>query len=160
MLDLGIQKGNANFGDEDYETKYLSQLEVKSKITGEIYISEIKTKELKGNEIQQFYLVITDHKNKQKWVCGITTSVYTNDDVVSIYGEKGGRVYQLIDSLNHALNGTELENLESYSVVFDTFRETINEKVEEVTVETVQSSNPNAKTPNLHIVKAKAFEQE
>ncbi len=157
MLDLGIQKGNANFGDEDYETMYLSQLEVGSKITGEIYISEIKTKELKGNEIQQFYLIVTDHKNKQKWVCGITTSVYTNDDIVSIYGEKSGRVYQLIDSLNHALNGTEMEHLESYSVVFDTFRETINDKVEEVTVKTIQSSNPNAKTPNLQVVKAKAI---
>lgn len=160
MIDLGIQKGNTNFGDEDYETKYLSQLEVESEITGEIYLSEIKTKELKGNEIQQFYLIVTDHKNKQKWVCGITTSVYTNNDVISIYGEKGGRVYQLIDSLNHALNDTELENLESYSVVFDTFRETINEKVDEVTVKAVQSSNPNAKTPNLQVVTAKAIKDD
>lgn len=160
MIDLGIQNGNANFKDEDYETIYLSQLEPGSQITGEIYLSEIKTKELKGNEIQQFYLIITDHKNKQKWVCGITTSAYTNDEIVSIYGEKGGRVYQLIDSLSHALNDTELEHLESYSVVFDTLRKTVNERVEKVTVKTVQSSNPNAKTPNLSVIKVKAFEQE
>ncbi|MGZ7117962.1 MAG: hypothetical protein ACXVHS_11075, partial [Methanobacterium sp.] len=134
-------------------------LEVGSEITGEIYISEIKTQEFRGSEIQQFYLIITDHDNKQKWVCGINTSVYTNDNVVSIYGAKGGRVYQFIDSLNHALNDTELDQLESYSVVFDTFRSTVNEKVDNVTVKTVQSSNPNAKTPNLSVVKATAIEE-
>ncbi|MEN4017277.1 MAG: hypothetical protein PQ975_03325 [Methanobacterium sp.] len=154
MLDLGIQKGNISFEDEDYETIYLSDVEVGNEITGEIYISELKTKEFKGNEFQQFYLIITDRENKQKWVCGINTSVYTNDGIVSIYGAKGGRVYQLIDSLSHALNGTELEQLESYSVVFNTFRETINEKVEKVTVKAVQPSNPNAKTPNLSVVEA------
>jgi len=154
MLDLGIQKGNISFEDEDYETIYLSDVEVGNEITGEIYISELKTKEFKGNEFQQFYLIITDRENKQKWVCGINTSAYTNNDIVSIYGAKGGRVYQLIDSLNHSLNGTELEQLESYSVVFDTFRESINENVEKVTVKAVQPSNPNAKTPNLSVVKA------
>ncbi len=158
MLDLGIQKGSSSYADEDYENFYLSDVEVGSEISGEIYVSELKTKEFKGNEFQQFYLIIKDHENKQKWVCSINTSVYTNDDVVSIYGAKGGRVYQLIDSLSHALNDTELEQLESYSVVFDTFRNTINEKVDEITVKAVQSSNPNAKTPNLSVVKAIAFE--
>ncbi|MGZ7136343.1 MAG: hypothetical protein ACXVHY_10745 [Methanobacterium sp.] len=159
MLDLGIQKGSSSFKDEDYTTTYLSELEVGSEITGEIYISEIKTQEFRGSEIQQFYIIITDHDNKQKWVCGINTSVYTNDNVVSIYGAKGGRVYQFIDSINHALNDTELDQLESYSVVFDTFRSTVNEKVDNVTVKTVQSSNPNAKTPNLSVVKATAIEE-
>jgi hypothetical protein len=158
MLDLGIQKGNTSFADGDYKTTYLSELEVGSEITGEIYISEIKTQEFRGSEIQQFYLIITDHENKQKWVCGINTSVYTNDDIVSIYGAKGGRVYQLIDSLNHALNDTELEQLESYSVVFDTFRETVNEKVDKVTVKAVQPSNPNAKTSNISVIKAEPIE--
>ncbi|MGZ7050364.1 MAG: hypothetical protein ACXVHO_10195 [Methanobacterium sp.] len=159
MLDLGIQKGSSSFKDEDYTTTYLSELEVGSEITGEIYISEIKTQEFRGSEIQQFYIIITDHDNKQKWVCGINTSVYTNDNVVSIYGAKGGRVYQFIDSINHALNDTEMDQLESYSVVFDTFRSTVNEKVDNVTVKTVQSSNPNAKTPNLSVVKATAIEE-
>ena len=159
MIDLGIQNGNTSFQDEDYKTAYLSELEIGDEITGEIYLSELKTHEFRGNEIQQFYLIVTDHENKQKWVCGINTSVYTNDDVVTIYGAKGGRVYQIIDSLNHALNGTELEQLESYSVVFDTFRETVNEKVDKVTVKTVQSSNANAKAPNLSIVKADAIEE-
>ncbi|MDI6724927.1 MAG: hypothetical protein QMD61_09815 [Methanobacterium sp.] len=158
MLDLGIQKGSTSYED-DYDTKYLSQLEIGSEITGDIYIGELKSKEIKNKEVQEFYIIITDHKNKQKWICGLITSAYFDDDVAKIYGEKGGRVYQLIDSLSHALNGTELNKLENYSVVFDTFRETINERVEKVTVKTVKSSNQNAKTPNLQIVKATAFEQ-
>jgi hypothetical protein len=158
MLDLGIQNGNTSYADEDYETIYLSDVEIGNEITGEIYISELKTKEFKGNEFQQFYLIIKDHENKQKWVCSINTSVYTNNDIVSIYGAKGGRVYLLIDSLSHALNGTELDQLESYSVVFDTFRDTINEKVDKVTIKAVQSNNPNAKTPNLSVVKAESIE--
>jgi len=160
MIDLGIQNGNAKYGNEDYETMYLSQLEVGSKISGEIYVGELKSKEIKSKEVQEFYIIITDHKNKQKWICGLITSAYFDDDVAKIYGEKGGRIYELIDSLSHALNGTELNQLESYSVVFDTFRETLNGKVESVTVKAAQASNPNARTPNLQIVKAKAFEDK
>ncbi len=157
MIDLGIQKGSANY-DDDYETMYLSQLEPESEITGEIYVGELKSKEIKGKEVQEFYVIITDRENKQKWICGLITSAYFDDDIAKIYGEKGGRIYELIDSLSHALNDTELDQLERYSVVFDTFRETVNNSVKEVTVKAVQASNPNARTPNLKIVKAEAFE--
>lgn len=159
MIDLGIQKGSANY-DDDYETMYLSQLEPESEITGEIYVGELKSKEIKGKEVQEFYVIITDRENKQKWICGLITSAYFDDDVAKIYGEKGGRIYELIDSLSHALNDTELDQLESYSVVFDTFRETVNKSVKSVTVKAVQASNPNARTPNLKIVKADEFEDE
>lgn len=158
MLDLGIQKSSGQkFDDEDYDTFYLSDLEAKDKIRGDIFVGDLKEKEFKGKEIQEFYVIITDHKNKEKWVCGIITSAYDNKGIISIYGEKGGRVYQLIDSLNHALNGTSLEEQESYSVIFDTFQETINEKVGTVTVKAVQPSNSNAKSPNLCIVEAEAL---
>ncbi len=159
MIDLGIQKGSANY-DDDYETMYLSQLEPESEITGEIYVGELKSKEIKGKEVQEFYVIITDRENKQKWICGLITSAYFDDDVAKIYGEKGGRIYELIDSLSHTLNDTELDQLESYSVVFDTFRETVNKSVKSVTVKAVQASNPNARTPNLKIVKADEFEDE
>ncbi len=158
MIDLGIQKGSTNYED-DYETMFLSQLEPESEITGEIYVGELKSKEIKGKEVQEFYVIITDHENKQKWICGLITSAYFDDEVAKIYGEKGGRIYELIDSLSHALNDTELDQLESYSVVFDTFRETVNKSVKSVTVKAVQASNPNARTPNLKIVKAEAFEE-
>ncbi|MGB9978516.1 hypothetical protein [Methanobacterium sp.] len=159
MIDLGIQKGSANY-DDDYETMYLSQLELESEITGEIYVGELKSKEIKGKEVQEFYVIITDHKNKQKWICGLITSAYFDEDIAKIYGEKGGRIYELIDSLSHALNDTELNQLESYSVIFDTFRETVNERVKNITVKAVQASNPNARTPNLKIVKAETFEED
>lgn len=159
MIDLGIQKGSTNY-DDDYETMFLSQLEIESEITGEIYVGELKSKEIKGKEVQEFYVIITDHENKQKWICGLITSAYFDDDVAKIYGEKGGRIYELIDSLSHALNDTELDQLESYSVVFDTFRETVNKSVKSVTVKAVQASNPNARTPNLKILKADAFEED
>ena len=159
MIDLGIQKGNVNYDNDDYETIYLSQVEVGSEITGEIFVGELKSKEIKSKDVQEFYVIITDHENKQKWICGLITSAYFDNDIAKIYGEKGGRIYQLIDSLNHVLNGTELDQLESYSVIFDTFRETVNEKIDKVTVESVEASNPNAKAPNLRIVKANTIEE-
>ena len=45
MLDLGIQKGSTSYED-DYDTKYLSQLEIGSEITGDIYIGELKSKDM------------------------------------------------------------------------------------------------------------------
>lgn len=159
MIDLGIQKGSKqNYEDEDYYSVFLSDLQPGAEITGEIYISELKTREFKGNEIHEFYLIITDHVEKQKWICGINTSVYEKGGIKTIYGAQGGRVYQIIDSLNHALNGSNLNSEKSYTVVFETFKETINDKVGIVTVETTQSTNTNAKTPNLRIVKAALLE--
>ena len=153
MIDLGIQKGTGSNTD-DYDSLYLSQLNIEDEITGEIYVGELKSKEIKKKPVQEFYVIITDHENKQKWICGLITSAYFDDNIAKIYGEKGGRIYELIDSLNHALNGTKLNEMESYSVVFETFREKVNKNVESVSVKAVQASNPNAKTPNLQVVKA------
>lgn len=157
MLDLGIQKSSGKYKDDsDYTSKYLNELQINDEITGTIYIGELKKKDIKGKEVDEFYVILDDEKNKQKWLCGLVTSAYFDDGIAKIYGEKGGRIYQLIDSLNHALNKTELNQQESYSAVFDTFRETVNKKVETVTVKAVQASNPNARTPNLCIIKATA----
>lgn len=72
----------------------------------------------------------------------------------NIYGEKGGRVYSLIDSLNNVINHVPLNEKESYSVNFDTFRKNINNNVKKVTVKAVQSWNPNARACNLEVVSA------
>ncbi len=157
MLDLGISKGNGNYEDEsNYNKKYLNELEIGEEITGIIHIGELKKRQIKNKDVEEFYVILKNKNEKTKWICGLITSAYHDDGVDKIYGEHGGRVYELIDSLSHALNITELNELESYSVVFDTFRETINNKLESVTVKAVQASNPNAKTPNLQIVKATA----
>ncbi|OEC84399.1 MULTISPECIES: hypothetical protein [Methanobacterium] len=153
MLDLGIQKGSKDKSDE-YNTKFLNQLDPGEEITGEIYIGEMKKRLIKKTEVDEFYVIITDHKNKQKWICGFITSYYPKSG--NIYGEKGGRVYSLIDSLNHALNNVSMNVQESYSVNFDTFRKNINENVGNVKIKAVQSWNPNAKACNLEVVDAKS----
>lgn len=153
MLDLGIQKGKKDKSDE-YNTKFLNQLDPGEEITGEIYIGEMKKKLIKKTEIDEFYIIIADHENKQKWICGFITSYYPKSG--NIYGEKGGRVYSLIDSLNHALNKTPMNVQESYSVNFDTFRNNINENVKEVKIKAVQSWNPGAKACNLEVIEAKS----
>ena len=155
MLDLGIQKGSKDKSDE-YSTKFLNQLEPGEEITGEIYIGEMKKRLIKKTEIDEFYIIITDHENKQKWICGLISSYYPKSG--NIYGEKGGRVYNLIDSLNHALNNTPMNMQESYSVNFDTFRKNVNKNVEEVKIKAVQSWNPGAKACNLEVVNAKSIE--
>lgn len=73
MLDLGIQKGSKNKRDE-YTTKFLNQLKPGDEITGEIYISEMKKREIKKAEVDEFYIIVNDDKNEQKWICGFVTS--------------------------------------------------------------------------------------
>ena len=153
MLDLGIQKGSKDKSDE-YNTKFLNQLDPGEEISGEIYVGEMKKRLIKKTDINEFYIIITDHENKQKWICGFITSYYPKSG--NIYGEKGGRVYNLIDSLNHALNKISMNVQESYSVNFDTFRKTVNENVEKVKIKAVQSWNPGAKSCNLEVVDAKS----
>ena len=155
MLDLGIQKGSKDKTDE-YNTKFLNQLGPGEEITGDIYVGEIKKRLIKKTEIDEFYVIVTDHENKLKWICGLITSYYPKSG--NIYGEKGGRVYSLIDSLNHSINRTPMNMQESYSVNFDTFRKNINENVEKVKIKAVQSWNPNAKACNLEVIDTKSVE--
>lgn len=157
MLDLGIQKGSKNKKDE-YTTKFLNQLEPGDEITGEIFIGEMKKREIKKAEVDEFYIIITDHDNELKWICGFVTSYYPESG--NIYGEKGGRVYSLIDSFNHIINNTPLNSKESYSVNFDTFRKNINENVNNITIKAVQSWNPNAKACNLEVINAETEEPQ
>ena len=109
MFDLGIQEGTGNFDDDEYTVLYLSDLEPGVEITGDLYISDLRAEEYNGKSIQKFYLIVIDHLKEVKWVCSINTSVYENNSVVTVYGARGGRVYGIIDSLAHCLNGTELD---------------------------------------------------
>jgi hypothetical protein len=153
-LDLGISKGG-NRSDEDYAVKFLSQLEYGAEITGEVYIGELKQRELKGKPISEFYVIVTDHENEQKWICGLIVSAYYEGEYPKIYGERGGRTYALIDSINAAINGTPRNEEESYSLIFETFRANINDVVETATFNAVKPESPNAKAPNIVMVSAK-----
>ncbi len=147
MLDLGIKKSSK---DEDYEIKYLSDLVPQEEISGKIYIGDIKQREVKKKEIDEFYVIITDDDTRIKWICGIITSYYPENG--TIYGERGGRVYNFIDSLNSIVNKTRRNVRDSYSVDFETFRKSINDNISRITVKAIAPLNPAAKAVNLEVV--------
>jgi hypothetical protein len=152
MLDLGIKKSGRD-RTEDYNIKYLNELIPQEEISGEIYIGDIRKREVKKKEIDEFYVIITDHETQIKWICGFITSYYP--ETGTIYGEKGGRVYKFIDSLSHVVNDTRRNFQDSYSVDFETFRKSINDNVSHITVKAVSPSNPNAKAVNLEVISVK-----
>ena len=150
MLDFGIIiKENM----EDYDTKFLNELVQGEEITGEIVIGEFKSLPMGKREVAEFYVVITDHKNRLKWVCEFTTPYYPETD--NIYGENGGLFYNFIDSLNHHINNTPRNWQQNYSVNFNKFRKTINDNISNVTVKAVQPPNSDAKTVNLELTNVK-----
>ena len=147
MLDLGIK---SKYRTEDYEIKYLNELVPLEEISGEIYIGEMKSRELQKKKIDEFYVIITDHETKIKWICGFTPSYYPENNI--IYGEKGGRVYNFIDSLSHIVNDTERNDRDSYSIDFETFRNSVNHNISHVTAKAVPSSKPTSKSVNLEVI--------
>lgn len=149
MLDFGLTN---NKDMEDYETKFLTELIPGDEISGEIVVGEFKTVPMGKREVAEFYVIITDIKHHEKWVCEFTTPYFPETD--NIYGENGGVFYNLIDSLNHVVNKTPLNWQENYSVNFSRFRKTVNESINTVTVKALQPDNPDAKTANLQVLYA------
>lgn len=149
MMDLGIKKSGKD-KTENYDVKYLNELVPQEMISGEIYVGDIKKREVKKKEIDEFYVIITDHDRQMKWICGFITSYYPENG--TIYGEKGGRVYTFIDSLNHVINKTMTKSQDSYSVDFETFRKSINDNISRITVKAVAPSSPSAKAVNLEVI--------
>ena len=119
-------------------------------ISGEIYVGDMKKREVKKKEIDEFYVIITDHDTQVKWICGFITSYYPENG--TIYGERGGRVYIFIDSLNHVINKTMTNSQDSYSVDFETFRKSINDNISRITVKAIPPSSPSAKAVNLEVI--------
>jgi hypothetical protein len=149
MLDLGIiGKGRT----EDYNTKFLKEILPGEEINGEIYIGEIKKRAIEKTESFEFYVVLTDDEYKTKWVVQLVTSFYP--DTGNIYGERGGRVYTFIDTLNHVLNKDPVNEKDNYSVNFKTFRKSVNDNISMITVKAIHPTNPNAKYVTLQVVSA------
>jgi hypothetical protein len=150
MLDIGIiGKGKS----DDYDTKYLTELIPGEEISGKIYIGEIKKRSFEKSESYEFYVILTDHDGKRKWVCQLVTSYYP--ETGNIYGEKGGRVYIFIDTMNHVINNDPLNLQDSYSVNFKIFRDAVNDNISRATVKAVRPVNPHAKYVNLAVISAK-----
>ncbi len=156
MVNLEIKKAEKN--TEEYKTKFLNELKPGEEIKGEIHIGEIKKRQIKNKDVEEFFIILTDHEKHEKWICGIVTSYYP--ETGNIYGEKNGRVYSLIDSLNHVLNGTPRNVEDSYSVKFDTFQKNINQNVNKVKIKAVQSWEPGAKAVNLEVIDAELLKVE
>lgn len=149
MLDFGIV---AKEETEDYNTKFLSELIQGEEITGEIVVGEFKTIPMGKREVAEFYVIITDHENRLKWVCEFTTPYHPETN--NIYGEKGGLFYNFIDSITHVVNDTPRNWQDNYSVNFNQFRKTVNQYIRSVTIKTVTPVNTDAKTVNLEIIGA------
>jgi hypothetical protein len=147
MVDFGITVQDKM---EDYATKFLSELVPGEEISGEIVIGEFKALPMGKREVAEFYVIITDHGNRKKWVCEFIASYYPETD--NIYGESGGVFYNFIDTLNHVVNQTPKNWQDNYSVNFHQFRKTVNENVSRLTVKTVKSPNPDAKSVNLEVI--------
>ncbi len=149
MLDLGIiGKGRT----EDYDTKFLKDIFPGEEISGDIYIGEIKKRSIEKTESYEFYVILTDAENKTKWVIQLVTSYYP--DTGNIYGERGGRVYTFIDTLNHVLNKDPVNEKDNYSVNFKTFRKSVNDNISMVTIKAIHPTNPNAKYVNIQVFSA------
>jgi len=153
MLDIGIIGRKS----DDYETKFLNELIPGEEISGEIYIGEIKKTSIERSESYQFYVILTDNDDQRKWICSLVTSYYP--ETGNIYGEKGGRVYTFIDTLNHVINNDPLNVQDSYSVNFNTFRDAVNDNVSSVTVKAVSPLNPHAKYVNLVVISAQLTDE-
>lgn len=153
MLDIGIIN---RVKGEDYKTKFLNDLIPGEEISGEIFIGEIKKRSIEKSESYEFFVIITDQEKKEKWVCKLVTSYYT--ETGNIYGEKGGRIYIFIDTLNHVINDQTPNQEDSYSVNFKTLRKAVNDHIPQVTVSAVKSINPHAKYVNLEVINAHSRE--
>ena len=156
MVDLGLKKSETS--TKDYKTKFLNEIKPGEEIEGEIHIGDIKKRMIKNIEVNEFFVILTNHKIEEKWICGFVASYYPKTG--NIYGEKGGRVYTFIDTLNHVLNNSPRNVEDSYSVIFDVFKENINQQVKQVKVKAVQSWKPGAKSVNLEVTDAKVKEDE
>lgn len=146
MLDLGIKD---KISTENYKIKYLNELVPGELISGEIYVGEMKQREIKGKEINEFYVIITDHETQLKWICGFNPSYYPENGTV--YGERGGRVYSFIDTLNQIINDAEKDLRDSYSVDFETFRNSVNNNVSRATVKAIPSKIPIRDSLSKHV---------
>jgi hypothetical protein len=149
MLDLGI---TAQEKMEDYTTTSLKELVPGDEISGEIVVGEFKKVPMGKREVAEFYIVLTDHENRAKWVCEFITPYSPETD--NIYGENDGLFYTFIDSLNHVVNNTPENWQENYSVNFNKFRNRVNEYISHVTVKAVQPVNSSDTTVNLLVLSA------
>lgn len=140
--DFGAGAQGGDFEDtEDFEVYYRSDLEPGDTFKGEIFMSELKKSEAEATHGKPFFnIVITNHEQEEKWV---VTYWSPNEDAMAkgnYYGKKGGAHYMLIDGILACLFGTDRNEAKYHSVIFEKFREGINNKIVSVEAEMVEPS--------------------
>lgn len=156
--DFGVRSGSKDYEDEEnYEVSYLSDLESGDVLEGEIYMSKIQDSEKTGDPF--FNIIITNHDLEEKWVITFWKPKMVEDGTV-MYAKKPYRNYQLIDSMLCAMFGKEREAAPYQSVVFDKFRDAINNMVLNVKAEIVDSQHALSKKGDLVFTSVEKAEQK
>jgi hypothetical protein len=152
MGDMGVRQGG-DYEEDDYEAFYPKDITVGELMEGEVYMTDMKETPEEGTPF--FMIIVTNHDAEKKWLLSyFNPSIYTNEGKPDVlYGKKDGKIYVLIDSLLSKLfKDVEAGTSPDWTVEFDKFRETINNKIQSVKVEAVQSSHFAAKNPNFKVV--------
>ena len=124
--DFGAGK-NTNFeGSEDYDVFYIGDLDIGDTFTGEIFMSDIRFNE--KLEKDAFTVVITNHDNEEKHVFSYISPTMVEEGT-KLYGRKGSKAYELIDSILSGMFNTKRNDVKYHSVVFEQFREGVNSKI-------------------------------
>lgn len=157
--DFGVRSGSGNYneGEEDYEVSYLSDLEEGDALEGEVYMSKIQDSEKTGDPF--FNLIITNHDLEEKWVITFWKPKMVEEETV-MYAKKPYRNYQLIDSILCAMFDKERESAPYHSVVFETFRDAVNNKILSVKAEVVKSQHALSKKGDLVITSVEKADQK
>ena len=133
---------------EDYETKYMKDIHENSHITGELNISTIKDSDYG----ERFFIWITNHEKEEQWGIQIQNPYIIEEEGITKIYAKEGRLYKFLDSFFREILGNEYKNQNSYTFDFEKFRETINNKIESITVQAVPSEHLKAKYPDFKVI--------
>lgn len=150
LNDFGVLKyeNHGSKNTDDYETKYMQDIDEKDHITGEISISPIKD----GEFGKKFYIWIIDHDGEEKWGIKIQNPFIIEEDGVTKIYTKDGRLYKFLDSLFKEILGTKYKKHNSYTIDFEIFRESIKTTIKNITVHAVPSEHPKAKYPDFEVI--------
>lgn len=148
MLDFGL----TDLVPEEYNTRLWSELVDGDEITGKILIGELERSIIGEREFAQFYMVISNSRDRSKWVCKFSSPYSPETDTVHI--AVGSALYTFLDSLHHVVNRTPVNWKENYYLHFPQFQKTVNQALDTVTVKAVPPVNDDEGLVNLVVTSA------
>lgn len=154
-LDLGQKSGGYDDKTEDYETYYASEVEIGTKISGEVFITERKVHPKHGDN---FTILLTNHDEEVKYVLTFYPTFY--DEGTVLYGRKGSKIYMILDPIFSIIYNQEADEKKYRSVDFETFRNTINNNVKTMTIDVLEPTHPLAKNPLLKVTDLELLVEE